>query len=78
MKAEAMSALAKQESTPHSEHVMLCDTGCAEPAPAGVKDAWGDSCEGYPCVRLPGHEGRHEASDGANGYVRWAGFVKAK
>jgi len=78
MQAEAMSALAKQESTPHHERASWAEkeTWCGELAPASVKDAWGDSCEGCVCMRFSGHEGRHEASDGANGYVRWEVIVK--
>ena len=70
--AQMISTAAKRESTPTHEHVFSHDEDCCtELAPSYVKDSWGDSCEGCRCLRKRSHTGSHEASDGANGWVRW-------
>jgi len=67
---QAIQAL-KDESTPKHKVAIKSEDKCEEKAGKDITDDWGDSCEGYQCWREKGHEGRHMAGDGANGYIYW-------
>lgn len=70
-KAEKLMEQARIISTPNHRWYHPGIEDCGKPAPIYVRDDWGDSCEGYPCIRETGHIGQCMCNDGANGYEYW-------
>lgn len=48
---------------------------CGVEAGKEVVDDWGDSCEGSKCLLTKGHNGKHMATDGANGWVTYTDSI---